>query len=221
MSIAKVRRIKPINGYSSKTPDNLLLDAGAFFKNFEVGKDTYASAKASGKCLGVTIKGGEFSAKPSFRNMEFDGVKNRVKGGVFIDNWEVSIKASLAEATTDNFMLALGVADVDKESVAGYEKITGRNYLIDSDFAENITWVGCLLGEDEPCIIQIFNGLNESGMTMAFADKDNAKNEVQFFGYNDDSVYDDLEKEVLPPFAIYRPVTTSTETTDETTEQEA
>lgn len=213
MANAKVRRVKPYSGYSPSTPDNMLLDAGVFFKNFEVGTDSYASAKAAGKCLGVTIKGGEFSAKPSLRRIEFDGVHTRTIGDTLIDGWEVYIKATLAEMTEENIIHALGVANVDKETDEEYIKITGRDTVLESDYIQNITWIGCILGEDKPCIIQIYNGLNENGLTLSVADKDNGKLEVQFYGNNDPSIYDD-DKEIIPPFAIYRPkkqVTTNKE----------
>ncbi len=100
MATVKPRKIKPYSGYSAKTADRMLLDAGAFFVNYDPATDTYASAKKAGKCLGVTIKGGEFSAKPTLRRLEFDGVKTRTKGDTVVDGWEVYIKATLAEMTT-------------------------------------------------------------------------------------------------------------------------
>ena len=95
MSVVPVRRVKPYSGYNAETPDKLLLDAGAIFKNFTVGTDTYASAKAAGKCLGATQGGSEFAAVPSFRRMEIDGVHTRTKGDTLIDGWDVSLKTKL------------------------------------------------------------------------------------------------------------------------------
>ncbi len=203
-TIVKPRMVKPYSGFSKNTPDRMVLDAGAFFKNFIVGKDTYATAKAAGKCLGATQKGGEFSAKPNIRRLEIDGVKTRVKGDTLLDGWESYIKATFIEMTRDGLTRALGSADVDENAVEGYDKIIGRNTIIDSDYIENITWIGCLLGESKPIIIQIFNGFNENGLTMAVADKDNSKLEVQFFGNNMPEEYDS-DEEIAPPFAIYRP----------------
>ncbi len=203
---AKVRRIKPYSGYSENTPDRLLLDAGAFFKNFKVGTDTYKDAKAAGKCLGATIKGGEFSAKPNLRRMEIDGVKTRTIGDTLIDGWEVYIKATLAEMTSNNLVHSLGAADVTPSTeLEGYDKITGRETILPSDYVENITWVGNLLGEDKPIIIQIFNGFNENGLTLTVEDKNNSTAEAQFFGNLPIETYDDVEKEAKPPFVIYRP----------------
>lgn len=216
MATAKVRRVKPYSGYSGNTPDRLLLDAGAFFKNFEVGKDTYASAKAEGKCLGVTIKGGEFSAKPTLRRIEFDGVKTRTIGDTLIDGWETYIKCTLAEMTSDNLISVLGAAEKSTETnVTGYDKITGRNTILPKDYIGNITWIGNLIGEDNPIIIQIFNGFNENGLTLTVEDKNNSTAEAQFYGNLSPEVYDD-DKDIKPPFAIYRP----TESLQETAEGE-
>ena len=218
MATAKVRRIKPYSGYTKDTPDKLLLDAGAFFKNFEVGTDTYKSAKAAGKCLGATIKGGEFSAKPNIRRMELDGVKTRTVGDTLYDGWETYIKANLAEMTSDNLIAALGSADkVTVAEIEGYDKITGRETLLPSDYISNITWIGNILGEDKPIIIQIFNGLNENGLTLAVEDKNNSTVEVQFYGNLNSDVYDDPEKGIVPPFAIYRPTETTEAKTKTTT----
>ena len=204
---AKVTRVKPYSGYSQKTKENLQLDAGAFFKNFEVGKDTYASAKAAGKCLGVTQKGGEFKAAENIRRLELDGVKTRTKGDTLIDGWEVYIKGTFAEMTSDNLILALGAADKKtEESAEGYDVITGRDYILDSDYIENITWVGCIVGEEKPIIIQVFNAFNENGLTLAVADKDNGKLECQFYGNLDPEDYDSGE-DLKPPFKIFRPTT--------------
>lgn len=212
MSIAKVRRVRPYSGYTANTADRMQLDAGAFFKNYDVEKDTYATAKAAGKCLGATIKGGEFAATPSYRRIEFDGVKTRTKGDTLIDGWGTHIKATFAEITTDTIKNSLAVADVDNTIVSDYDKITGRDTILDSDYIKNITWIGCLLGESKPIIIQVFNAFNESGMTMAVADKDNGKLETTFYGYQDPSVYES-DDPIAPPFAIYRPTEKATETT--------
>ena len=45
------------SGFSAGTSNKLMLDAGAFFKNFAVGTDTYATAKAAGKLIGATQGG--------------------------------------------------------------------------------------------------------------------------------------------------------------------
>lgn len=207
MANVKVRRVKPYSGYNGKTPDKLLLDAGVLFKNFQVGTDTYKSAKAAGKCLGATQKGTEFSAKPIYRRMEIDGVHTRTKGDTLIDGWETYLKTTLVEMTAETLRRALGAADIDTESNESYDIIKGRDTIQDEDFEENITFIGNILGEDKPMIIQVFNAFHEGGLTFSAEDKNNAGVECQFYGYLDDDVYDDPDEEIVPPFEIYRPKT--------------
>ena len=204
-----VRRVKPYSGYNAQTPDKLLLDAGAVFKNFTVGTDTYASAKAAGKCLGATQKGSEFSAVPQIRRMEIDGVHTRTKGDTLIDGWDVYLKTTLVEMTAQTLKLALGVGDSAASSTAtGYDEITARDTITDNDYTTNITFIGNILGEDNPIIIQVFNAFHEGGLTITNEDKNNAAVECQFYGYLDPSVYDSVTNPLTPPFKIYRPTET-------------
>ena len=74
-----------------------------------------------------------------------------------------------------------------------------------TDYISNVTFVGNILGETDPIIIQVFNAFNESGLTITNEDKNNAAVECQFYGYNDATVYDSVTNPLRPPFAIYRP----------------
>ncbi len=155
----------------------------------------------------ATQKGTEFSAKPTYRRMEIDGVHTRTKGDTLIDSWDVYLKTTLVEMTSDNLRRALAAADIDTETDQNYDIIKGRDTIQDEDFEENITFIGNILGEDKPMIIQVFNAFHEGGLTFSAEDKNNAGVECQFYGYLDDDVYDDPEQEIEPPFAIYRPKT--------------
>lgn len=203
------RRVKPYSGYNQTTPDKLLLDAGAVFINFTPGTDTYESAKAAGKCLGATQKGSEFSAVPQFRRMEIDGVHTRTIGDTLVDGWDVYLKTTLVEVTSDNLKRALGVGNISTGTPSGYDKIQGRDTIETTDYISNVTFVGNILGETDPIIIQVFNAFNESGLTITNEDKNNAAVECQFYGYNDATVYDSVTNPLRPPFAIYRPTITS------------
>jgi len=68
---------KSYSGYTEKTAENLLLDAGAFFINFDIEEDDFDSAVADGKLLGATRGGGSFSAVPEIRAIEVDGVHGK------------------------------------------------------------------------------------------------------------------------------------------------
>lgn len=203
---------KAYNGITEKTPLNLQLDAGAVFKNFTVGTDTYATAKAAGKCLGATQGGGTFTAKPTIRTIDVDGAVGRVKGLADIESWECSLSATFIETTVDTLKMALtsasdikgtGAPESGNGVPAGYTKIAGNAGISDDDYTENLTWIGCISGSEDPLIIQLSNGLNEDGLSMDFAPKSEGKVKVTLYGYN--NLADFETAEVKPPFAIFVP----------------
>lgn len=189
--------MKIVSGFTQKTAENLLLDAGAFFKNFEVGTDTFESAVAAGKLLGATNGGGEFSAVPTIRQIEVDGVKGRAKGLEVIDAWEVYIKANLIEVTAE--VLKEALCSASSKVNGDYDEITANASISLNDYIDNITWVGTISGSDDPVIIQVYNALNTDGLTLTTQDKNQSVIATTFYGHY---TQDDLQ---TPPFSIFYP----------------
>lgn len=191
--------MKTYSGINENTPKNLLLDTGAFFVNFDITTDSYETAKS--KLLGATSGGGKFEFKVNFREPSVDGKKGAVKGLKFIESWEISMGASMIEFKKEVFEHALGASKATATTVntKNYTKIEGKNVLEDSDYLDNITWVGTLSGSEEPVIIQVFNALNGEGLSFEPKDNDDVVCELNFIGH---STTQDLD---TPPFAIYYP----------------
>lgn len=185
------------SGYTSNTPQHLLLDSGAFFKNYDISADTPETAAS--KLLGATRGGGEFNAKPTIRTIEVDGVKGAAKGLKVLDTWEISLMANVLEVTTETIKSALVAGDVDTSTNADYDIITARNNIELTDYISNITWIGTLSGSNKPAIIQVYNALCNDGLTLKTEDKNEAVITLTFVGHYDGS---DLQ---TPPFAIYYP----------------
>lgn len=201
---------KNYSGFTTKTAERLLLDAGAFFKNFvyEAGgseNDTFDNAVAEGKLLGATKGGGEFSAVPAIRQIEVDGVKGRAKGLETIDSWDVYLKATVLEASAETIKAALCSATIDSTTDTTYDIITGNADVSLDDYIENITWVGKLSGSDEPVIIQVYNALNTDGLKLTVQDKSEATIPMTFYGHY---TQEDLN---TPPFKVFYPKNTPTE----------
>lgn len=192
---------KIFSGLTAKTAENLLLDAGAFFKNFTVGTDTFDTAVAAGKLLGATQGGGNFSAVPTVRKVEIDGVKGTAKGFEVIDEWVVKITANIKEVTVDSIIAALGAA-TSADGPTGYKKITANNYIQLTDYINNVVWVGKLSKTDTPVIIVVKNALSLGGLTLNMADKKEGLISTNFVGHYDET---DLN---TPPFEIYYPDST-------------
>lgn len=187
------------SGFTKETKENLLTGAGAYFKNFNVGVDTYESAKAAGKLIGATQGGGEFKAVATIRQIEVDGVSGKAKGLEQIDSWEVSQNVNLLETTPETLQLALGAADIDRVSNGEFDVISGRSEIIDEDYLDNLTYIGTITGSNTPVIIQIFNALSTDGLSIKAEDKKEAVLAITVYGHYTE---DDLDS---PPYRIYYP----------------
>lgn len=191
--------MKKYSGFTTDTAKSLLLNAGAYFKNFDIDEDTFDSAVAAGKLLGATLGGGEFSAVPTIRQIEVDGIAGRAKGLEVVDSWEVYLKANVLEIKKDTLVAGLVSADVDTTTNTDYDIVTARNNIELTDYIENITWVGTLSGSDDPVVIVVKNALNNDGLTLTTQDKNQAVISMTFYGHY---TQNDLD---TPPFEIYYP----------------
>ena len=188
-----------ITGLTSNTPENLLLDAGAFFKNYDLSK-TYAQNVSAGALIGATAGGGSFSAVPTVRKIEVDGAKENVAQLQTIDQWVVTMTANVKEITADTIELALGASTkTTPTNPTSYSKILGNADFAEGDYLDNFTWVGRLSGNANPVIIVIKNALALGGLSITMADKNEAVIPVTVTGHYD---LDDLD---TPPFEIYYP----------------
>ena len=190
-------------GYTCETKEFFLLDSGAVFKNFIVGEDTVETATAAGKLIGATRGGSTFTATPTTRMREVDGLRGTPKGGIAIDDWTVTLLSNFIEIKPETLKAALGAADIDEGADGEYTIIRGRSAANDSDYYDNITWVGTLSGSAKPVIIQLYNAMSTSGISMSFADKSEATLPVTFA-----ATYDACGGTTDPnfaPFAIFFP----------------
>lgn len=191
--------MKKYSGFTTETAKSLLLNAGAYFKNYDVSTDDFDSAVAAGKLIGATKGGGEFSAVPEIRQIEVDGVAGRAKGLETIDSWDIYLKANVLEVKEATIQSGLAASSVDTSTNIDYDIITASNNLEVSDYIDNITWVGTLSGSNKPVIIQIFNALNTEGLKFSTTDKAEATISLTFYAHY---TQDDLD---TPPFKIYYP----------------
>lgn len=190
---------KNYTGYTEDTAENLLLDAGAFFVDYDVETDDFESAVADGKLLGATRGGGGFEAIPEIRQIEIDGIRGKAKGFSVIDEWEIKMTANVLEVTKEGIAKALTSSKIDSDTSEIYDIIKAKNGIDLTDYYDNITYVGKISGSDQPLIVQIYNAINTSGLTLETEDKSESVIEMEFEGHYDEK---DLDS---PPFAIFYP----------------
>lgn len=181
-----------VTGFNKDTAKNLLLDAGAVFKNFD--KETM-----KGTLIGATQGGNSIAITPQMRNIPIDGVKSQyVKGLTVIDYVEVALTTNLLEVTKDTIKMALGATE-EKEHNEDYDSIRGSHYILETDYLENVTYVGKISGSLKPVIVIVYNALNHGGLQLSMADADEGKLPVTFHGHTSP---DDLDN---PPYEILYP----------------
>lgn len=191
---------KRFNGFTTDTMKKRLLDAGAFFKNYDLSK-TYADNKKAGNLICATQGGGSFGATPSVRQVQVDGLHTYTKGTEEIDDWTVELSLKLLEQDADICKMCLGAADVsDAESPTGYLRVKPRDTFTDDDYIDNVTWVGRWMGSTDPVIIVIYNALNIQGLNWTMEDKKETITELKFTAhFLDPDTNDDV------PFDIFYP----------------
>lgn len=196
-------------GYTGSTKRHLLLGAGAIFKNFVVGTDTYESSKS--KIIGATQGGNEFKAAPVTHNIQVDGILGKAADLDVIDSWDTSLVVNFIEVTKDVICAALGATQVDA-SDDDYYIIKGDTKFDAEDYFENVTFIGTISGSSTPVIVQVKNAINLGGLSLKVEDGKEGVVTVTFEGrYTTDA-------EDEPPFAIYFPkVMTASKSTVEIT----
>ena len=188
------------SGFTADTAKHLQLDAGAFLKDYDPTADTWETAKTT-KLIGATSGGGSFSAVPTMRRIEVDGVKGAAKGLQNVDEWVITITANVKEFTAETIKLSLigATGTPTEEQPTGYTKITASSELKLTDYINNITWVGRLSGSEKPVIIVVKNALSTNGLSLTMADKAEGMIPITFTGHYDPEKLEEL------PFEIYYP----------------
>lgn len=192
-----------ITGLRPETFRNLQLNAGVFLINFNADTYTDAATLEDGilaaledgtNILGATIGGGTFSAEPSIRQIEADGMRYPIIGSTVNDLWTVKLSTTLKEVTPDNFKRALISCDMDtsKENVT---VLTVRTDIQESDYIPTLCWVGDT--SKGFVMIELSNALNLSGASFTFTDKGEGTLPVEFRGH-----VSDLSKMDHAPFRV-------------------
>lgn len=168
-------------GVTQNTPNRMLLDAGAIYKNL-----TYddLSGEFTGEVLGATSGGNEFQVEIEQRQPEIDGAKSRIKGLKFVNSHEAQLTVNLKELTAENIRIAIGPADIDATD-ENFDIVTGRQNIQDSDYLENIAYVGRLSGNNKPVVILLKNALSAEGFTMSAEDDNEAVIPITFHAHAD------------------------------------
>ncbi|WP_077622000.1 hypothetical protein [Sediminibacillus massiliensis] len=193
--------VNPV-GVTQNTPERMLLDAGAIYKNLTYDDTT---GDFTGEVLGATSGGNEFQVEIETRQPELDGVKTRIRGLKFVNSHEAQLTVNLKELTAQNIKNAIGPADID-DTDSNFDIVTGRSNIEDGDYLDNIAFVGRLSGNDRPVVILLKNALSAEGFTMSTEDDGEAVVPIVFHAHAD---FEDIESGKVA-YQVYWPKETTT-----------
>ena len=187
------------HGITEDTPKKLLFSAGTYYKNLK-----YSEGKWEGTVLGATSGGGKLSITPEYTDAELDGATVAVKGAKFKVAETASIETNLTEISEGVVADALHLVKDTTFTDNGWTKYDSKSLLEDSDFLENIAFVGTLTSGKQVIVI-----LDNAICTSAF--EIDAKNKEQAtytctFECTADFTQDDLYH---LPYHIYFPTETT------------
>lgn len=179
------------HGITEKTVENILIDAGAVYINFNEENE---------RILGATREGNSFTIEQELRHLELDGARGPIRGGTRIINTTVTLTANLYELTVENIQAALAGSEASPyDNGTTHTSIKRTRQILDSDYIKNVALVGTIMNTNEPVICVVKNALATSGFELTTTDKDEAGLEVVFTGHFDPA---DLDKE---PWEIVYP----------------
>jgi len=179
-----------VTGYTSATPNNLVIDAGAVYANYGLAAEALA---------GATSGGNEFNAKYVFRQPKIDGIKSDfVKGLEILSKANITLKVNFLEMTVAILQMALNGV-VDTTSNPNYAIITGKTVITNADYLTNIAIVGTISGSGLPVIIILKNALSLDGIQIKTEDEKDNVLPVTFTAHVDPSTPTVLPFEIRYP----------------------
>lgn len=188
------------NGYSTSTPQHLLLDSGVLYSGFE-------SPASLGNPIGATRGGNTFTYTPELKDIGFDGAPGKVKEMKRIVGATVTLDVNLLEVTPDILKMAtpgLGAADypdATPPATKTHDLLTASLAIATSEY-KNIALVAEVNGKTDTAIVVIKNALANSPLGISCTEKEEGVIAITFEGHFDGSDLTEV------PFEIYLPVDT-------------
>jgi hypothetical protein len=184
------------HGITANTPKEILLGAGAYYKNLKYVEET----GWAGDILGATSGGGKLTIEPEYMDIEADGATVVVRGLKKKVAEVASMEINLLEFNEANLTQALHMVEDTAEAVEGYKVYKSVRDINDDDYFENVAFVGTLTSGQQ--IIVIF----ENAILTGAMELEPKNKEVSTFTVTAECTasfeQDDLEH---LPYKIYYP----------------
>lgn len=150
---------------------NIMLDTGVVYVDY---------GESGQRVLAPTRGGNSFVVEQDVRTIERDGALGKEKGlrRVILENAMLTVR--VMDMSIANLQMALRGATATSTKVTS--TLTGS--IADTEYLTNITWIGTDM-EGKNKIITLYNAMSDNGLSIDFADKDEAVIEIVFSGHRD------------------------------------
>lgn len=188
----------PKTGYTKNTPKSFVLNAGAVIKNLK-----WEEMQWTGERLGATSGGNSLTLTQTIEQIEVDGVFAGARGLDQITEGEASLTCNVKELTAENIRMAIlgKKSESDGEEYPeGYTVIETKGQIEDTDYLDNIAYVGTIAGSDKPIIVILKNAICTSGLELEQTDGEQGVVEMTFEGRVDE---DNVDNMALPVTILY------------------
>jgi hypothetical protein len=166
------------HGITESTPKNLLLGAGAFYKDLVYAEDT----GWSGTVLGATSGGGQVNLTPEYLDLGIDfidGATVSVDGLIFKVADVAEMVVNMTEITEANLTGVLHLQEDTTETVEGYKKFISVKNLGTDAFIDNVAYVGTLTS-GEQIIVRFPKAVCKGALALSTTNKEVSTYEVTF-----------------------------------------
>ena len=156
------------SGITASTPQNIMLGAGTIHKGF-----TFTDGKWNfdESLIGATSGGCKFSIIPEFMDIEVDGALVAVKGLKQKVGETATMEVNFVEMTPDLLKMCVIGDDAASADYEGFNEITSRARIQESDYIENLAYVGKKT-DGSPIIIIFEQAICTSGLEVEGKNKE-------------------------------------------------
>lgn len=171
--------------------DELQLDAGVILSRFDPASPVRPD---SADIIATTSGGINVVCTPSFEDFgeDVDNVPNNMKEFKKLTGWECRFSFTSIKFNAANTKFALGAADTTNGT--GYTKITPRRDLLQTDFADEIWWVGDKANGGAYAVC-LKNALSTGGLSIQTSKNSKGTSTMDIMGHVSASAQDDMPME--------------------------
>lgn len=137
------------HGITANTPQEILLGAGAYYKNLKYEEGT----GWNGDILGATSGGGKVTIEPEYLDIEADGATVKVRGLTKKVAEVATMEVNLLELNEANITQALHMKEDATANVEGYKVYKSVRDISDDDYFDNVAFVGTLTSGKQIIVI--------------------------------------------------------------------